>query len=258
MPQPRPIVLVTGATAGIGRAIAQRFITEGYRVIATGRRRDRLEALQNDLGGAEYVYPASFDIRDASAVETFWEALPEQWQPVEVLVNNAGLARGLDFFWEGKLSDWEEMIDTNLKGLLYISKVVAAHMIQQGGGFILNIGSTAAKESYPKGNVYAATKRAVESLTEGMRHDLMGTGVRAAALHPGLVNTEFGKVRFHGDEQKAAAAYRGMRPLTGEDVAEVAWYMASQPRHMTLSEVTLVPTAQVSSKTVHREEAEEE
>jgi NADP-dependent 3-hydroxy acid dehydrogenase YdfG len=247
-----PIALITGATSGFGRATAERFAASGWRVVATGRRAERLEELQQALGGPHVCYVAAFDIRDREATERFYAELPPSWKPIDLLFNNAGLARGMAPLDGGLVSDWEEMIDTNVKGLLYISRVVAADMRQRGSGHILNMGSTAAKEAYANGNVYCATKHAVDALTRCLRLDLLGTGVKVSAIHPGAAETEFSRVRFHGDDARAAKVYEGFQPLQATDVAEVVWFMANQPAHVNIADVVLMSTAQASARDIAR------
>jgi NADP-dependent 3-hydroxy acid dehydrogenase YdfG len=198
------------------------------------------------------VHTCALDVRDAFQVNVCFTDLPEEWKAVDVLVNNAGLARGLSNVQDGSLLDWEEMIDTNVKGLLYVTKALVPGMVARGGGQIINIGSTAAKEVYPKGNVYCATKHAVDALTRGMRMDLVGTGVRVGAVHPGMVNTEFSTVRFHGDKERANKVYDGFRPLLAEDVAQVVLYMAQAPSHLNVADILLLPADQASVTVVHR------
>jgi len=247
-----PIALITGATSGIGKACAHRFVQAGYRVIITGRRAERLQALQAELGGPAVAYVSAFDVSDAQAVEAFVNALPEAWHDISVLLNNAGLARGLHHLDEGYLSDWDEMIDTNLKGLLYVTRHIAPVMRAAGRGHIINVGSTAAKEVYPKGNVYCATKHAVDALTTGLRMDLVGSGIRVGAIHPGYVNTEFSTVRFHGDQQRADSVYDGFAPLTGENIADAVLYMVQSPAHVNIADLVIMPTSQASARDVAR------
>lgn len=250
--QVRGTVLISGTTSGIGRAAAIHFNTHGWRVIATGRRQDRLASLQAELG-SDRLLTRCFDVRNAAEVEQAIYTLPEDWKVIDVLINNAGLARGLDDVSSGELSDWDEMIDTNLKGLLYLSRTVVSGMIERKQGHIINIGSTAGKEVYLKGNVYCATKHAVDALTRGMRMDWIAYGIKVSALHPGYVQTEFSEVRFHGDRQQAAAVYEGFKPLDPEDVADVLLYMAQAPPHVNLADVLLLCSAQASAMITYRE-----
>lgn len=242
-------VLVTGATAGIGKAIAERFAKEGHRVIITGRRKERLENLSKALAAQFDVdaYPLTFDIRDRKQVKEALATLPEKWQKIDVLINNAGLAAGLNPIHEGRIDDWEQMIDTNVKGLLYISREVMPQMAERKSGHIINIGSTAGRETYPKGNVYCATKYAVDSLSKAMRTDLLPYGIKVTQIRPGLVETEFSLVRFKGDAEKAANTYKGFQPLKGEDIAEVTYYCTTLPAHVTVNDIEVTPTAQANS-----------
>lgn len=248
------IVFVTGATAGIGRSCVRAFAREGARVLFCGRRADRLDRLAGEVG-AEFGVPVHFftlDVRDLAAVNAAVAALPAEWAAIDVLVNNAGLSRGLDKLHEGSIADWEEMIDTNLKGLLYVSRAVIPGMVARGRGHIINIGSIAGHELYPGGNVYCATKFAVNALSRGLRLDLNGTPLRVSTVDPGLVETEFSVVRFHGDDARAAKAYQGLRALTPDDVAESVVFCAGRPPHVNISEMIIMPTAQASPTMVHR------
>lgn len=248
------VVFVTGASSGIGRACARAFAREGARLLLAARRIERLDRLApelRDLGSGE-VRTARLDVRSERDVSGMIAALPADWKRIEVVVNNAGLSRGLDPLHEGKLSDWNEMIDTNVKGLLHVDRAVLPHMIARGRGTIVHIGSIAGRQAYPGGNVYCASKSAVRALTEGLRLDLLGTGVRVSTVDPGMVETEFSEVRFHGDTERAAAVYRGTRPLTADDVAEVVVFAATRPPHVDLAEVLLLPTDQASATHVHR------
>ena len=248
-----PRAFVTGATAGIGRATALHLARAGFDVLVCGRRADRLAALAEEitrLGRAAHAL--TLDVRDAAAVQAALDALPAPWQQLDLLVNNAGLARGLHPIDQGLLSDWEEMIDTNLKGVLYVSRIVAGWMRAAGRGHIILVGSTAAKETYPNGNVYAATKHAIDALAKGMRMDLISAGVKVSAVHPGFVETEFSQVRFHGDADRARGVYQGFRPLSGDDVAAVITWMATAPAHVNLADVVVIPAAQASAMLTHR------
>lgn len=253
-----PIILITGATSGFGEATARRFAAEGWRVIITGRRKERLEALRKELEGLHgsldrpSIHALHFDVRDNAAVMAAIASLPAAWSAIDVLVNNAGLAAGLDPIQEGNVDDWERMLDTNVKGLLYVSRTVIPGMIARGKGHIINIGSTAGKEVYPKGNVYCASKHAVDALSKGMRQDLLPHGIKVTQICPGLAETEFSVVRFHGDEQKAKAPYQGLTPLKGEDIANLAWFAATLPPHVCINDLVVTPTAQASSMVVHR------
>lgn len=242
-------VLVTGATAGIGAAIADRFAKEGYRLIVTGRRKERLETISERLKH-EYqtdVFSLNFDIRSQEEVENAIDSLPEEWRTIDVLVNNAGLAAGMDPIHEAKIDDWERMIDTNVKGLLYISRKIMPQMTQRKQGHIINIGSIAGKQTYPKGHVYCASKHAVDSLSKAMRTDLLPYGIKVTQVRPGLVETEFSLVRFKGDEEKASKVYEGYQPLKPEDIAEVAYYSTTLPEHVVINDIEVTPTVQANS-----------
>jgi len=248
------IALVTGATSGIGEACAHVFARERYDLILTGRRADRLEKIAAQLI-AEYnvkVNVLEFDVRDRESVFAKLEELTEDWRKVNVLVNNAGLSQGLDPIQNGNIDDWETMIDTNIKGLLYVTKVVSNWMISNGFGHIINLGSIAGKEVYPNGNVYCASKYAVDALSKGMRADLLPYGIRVTAVHPGAVETEFSVVRFKGDEARAKKVYDGFEPLVAVDIAETIWFAASRPAHVNINELTIMPTAQASATNIFR------
>ncbi len=244
------VVLITGATSGIGRATARAFAKEGNRVIVTGRRAERLEALKAELEeefGAK-VCVVSFDVRDEQACNNLLSLLPEEFAEIDILVNNAGLASGLEHINEGASDDWNAMIDTNVKGLLYITRVVSNQMIARGkGGHIVNLGSTAGTQVYENGNVYCATKHAVHAISHGMRIDLLRHRIRVTEIRPGMVETEFSVVRFHGDKQRADGVYKGLKPLVGEDIAAAIVWATSQPEHVNIGEIVLTPTAQADS-----------
>ncbi|MCB2206712.1 MAG: SDR family oxidoreductase [Bacteroidetes bacterium] len=249
------ITLITGATAGIGLACAQRFAREGHDLIITGRRKERLEKIAADLRqetGVQ-VWPLSFDITLVNEVRNAIESLPHEWKKIEILVNNAGLAVGLNTVQEGVIDDWERMIDTNIKGLLYISRVVTPIMIEQGSGHVINIGSIAGKEIYPNGNVYCATKHAVDALSKTMRIDLVKYGIRVSQIAPGAVETEFSKVRFKGDTERAKSVYKGYIPLHADDVAEVTYYVTTLPKHVNINDLVVMPTAQASATIFNKE-----
>lgn len=250
----QPTVLITGASSGIGAACARAFASTGARLILLARRQERLAQLAAELQATGIqIYYDSLDVRDRTQVEATLMQLPAEWAEVDILVNNAGLSRGLDKLYEGSLEDWEEMIDTNVKGLLYMTRYLVPGMVARGRGQVINIGSIAGHQTYPRGNVYCATKAAVRVLTEGLKQDLLGTPVRVTTVDPGLVETEFSQVRFRGDEQRAAVVYQGLQALTPADVAEVVLFCASRPSHVNISEVLMMPTAQSSSTLVHRQ-----
>lgn len=242
--------MITGATSGIGEATARAFAQEGCKLIITGRRAERLAALKAELQEqyGTQIYVASFDVRDRAMCEAAVEALPDEFANIDILVNNAGLASGLEHLNEGALADWNAMIDTNVKGLLYITRVVSNRMIARGeGGHIINLGSTAGTQVYENGNVYCATKHAVHALSHGMRIDFLRHRIRVTEIRPGMVETEFSVVRFHGDQNRADNVYKGLKPLTGDDIAEAIVWAASQPAHVNISEIVLTPTAQADS-----------
>lgn len=244
-----PIALITGATSGIGRATALKMAGNQYDVIITGRREDRLAELRNDIQKSydARVHILTFDIRDRDAVEQAIDSLPDEWKNIRVLVNNAGLAAGLDHLQDGAIDDWERMIDTNVKGLLYITRKVAPMMIEKEDGHIINIGSMAGKEVYEKGNVYCATKHSVEALTKAMRIDMLKDNIKVTSISPGLVETEFSLVRFKGDKEKADKTYKGYTPLTGDDIADVVVFTVNMPAHVNLNNIEITPRAQANS-----------
>jgi 3-hydroxy acid dehydrogenase / malonic semialdehyde reductase len=246
------IALITGATAGIGEACAHTFAQHGYDLILTGRRMDRLEKLAHHLNDKYNVEIAvsSFDVRNREETVRSLESLPSQWRAVDVLVNNAGLSQGLDPINAGSYDDWDTMIDTNVKGLLYVSRIVSNWMITNGRGHIVNLGSIAGKEVYPNGNVYCATKHAVDALTKSMRIDLLQYGIKVTAVHPGMVETEFSEVRFKGDKDRAKKVYEGFEPLKAEDIADTIWYVASRPAHVNINDILIMPTAQATATNV--------
>jgi NADP-dependent 3-hydroxy acid dehydrogenase YdfG len=248
------IALITGATSGIGEACANVFARERYDLILTGRRMDRLEKLAAHLK-EEYnvnVTLLQFDVRDRDEVVKQLEALPDECKKVNVLINNAGLSLGLEPFQQGSYDDWDTMLDTNVKGLLYVSKVVANWMIENKFGHIINLGSIAGKEVYANGNVYCASKHAVDALNKAMRIDLLPHGIKVTAVHPGAVETEFSEVRFKGDKARAKKVYEGFEPLVAEDVAETIWFAASRPAHVNINELTVMPTAQSGGSNIFR------
>jgi NADP-dependent 3-hydroxy acid dehydrogenase YdfG len=248
------IALITGATAGIGEACAHVLARERFDLILTGRRTERLEKLAKQLNSEHNVEVAiaSFDVRDREEVIKNLEELPPEWKKVNVLVNNAGLSQGLDPINKGSYDDWETMIDTNIKGLLYVTKVVSNWMIGNGYGHIVNLGSIAGKEVYPNGNVYCASKHAVDALSKGMRIDLLSHGIKVTAIHPGAVETEFSLVRFKGNRERAKKVYDGFEPLVAMDVAETIWFAVSRPKHVNINELIVMPAAQANATTIFR------
>jgi len=245
------IVFITGSSSGIGAACARAFTAQGARLILCARRGEHLKKLVSDLKTDTYSFP--LDVRDPNQVEKQIQSLPADWSAIDILLNNAGLARGLSKLQEGDIQDWEEMIDTNIKGLLFITRAVVPGMVQRGKGDIINIGSIAGHEVYPAGNVYCATKHAVDALTKGLRLDLTGTPLRVSTVDPGLVETEFSLVRFHGDKQRAKSVYNGMQPLTPEDIADAVLYCVTRPAHVQIAEIIILPTAQRSATVVSRQ-----
>lgn len=248
------VILVTGATAGIGKATAETFAANGYNVILTGRRKDRLDKISMELS-VHYNIEAialNFDLRDSKEVQKNVDGLKDNWRKIDVLVNNAGLASGLGPIQDGLLDDWEKMIDTNVKGLLYMTRAVAPLMIENKKGHIINIGSVAGKEVYPRGNVYCATKHAVDALTKAMRIDFLPHGIRVTGICPGLVETEFSLVRYHGDAERAKKVYEGLAPLTASDIADAVYYAASRPPNVNISDMVITPLAQANAVNVIR------
>lgn len=246
------IILITGATSGFGEAMARRFAAEGWRVIISGRRRDRLDALSRVLDGLHgpVTRTLRMDVRDRAEVERAISSLPASWSNIDVLVNNAGLARGFATIQEGDPDDWDVMIDTNVKGLLYVTRAVVPAMVQRGAGHIINIGSTAGKDVYPKGNVYAATKFAVDALTKSMRLDLLEAGIKVTQVAPGAAETEFSEVRFHGDKARAEKVYEGFQPLSARDVADIVLHAASLPPHVCMNDIVVTALAQANSNAI--------
>lgn len=247
----KPVVLITGATAGIGEATAELFARNGYRLILTGRRQERLEALKNKL--KTDVLTLCFDVRNRNEVEENLGSLPEGWKEVDILINNAGLAAGLSGIQNGDIDDWERMIDTNLKGLLYVTRTIVPGMIERKkGGHIINVSSIAGKEVYPNGNVYCASKHGVDALSKAMRIDLVSYGIKVTNIAPGMAETEFSIVRFGGDTEKAEKVYSGLTPLYAEDIADVIYFAVTRPPHVTLNDIVIMPTAQASAAIVNR------
>jgi NADP-dependent 3-hydroxy acid dehydrogenase YdfG len=250
------IVFITGASSGIGAATALAFAAEGARLLLAARRADKLadvaaEAFQR---GAAAVHTFSLDVRNRASVEQAINALPAEWADIDVLVNNAGLSRGLEKLYQGKIEDWEEMIDTNIKGLLYVTRTVVPGMVQRGRGHVVNLGSTAGEVTYPNGAVYCGTKAAELAINDGLRQDLLGTPVRVTTINPGMVETEFSVVRFHGDTERAAKVYQGVQPLTPADVADAIVWAVSRPAHVNIARITLTPVQQANSLLFHRKD----
>jgi NADP-dependent 3-hydroxy acid dehydrogenase YdfG len=253
------LALVTGATSGFGLAIARRFAAEGARVVVTGRREDRLRTIARDLSAKHGVpvTPLVFDVRDRAAVEAALQGERDLLASLDIVVNNAGLAAGLDPVQSADPDDWDQMIDTNVKGLLWVTRAVLAGMIERRRGDVVNMGSVAGHQAYGGGSVYAATKFAVRAISEALRYDVLGTGVRVTNVAPGLAETEFSLVRFKGDEARAQSVYRGVRALTGEDVADAVAWAVTRPPHVDVQEILLMPTDQASVYALHRREPEE-
>lgn len=253
-PLKNTIVFITGASSGIGRSAAMKFAELGADILICARRTDRLSEIAKEIASRFSVRVHTFplDVRHQQEVEQSLTSLPVEWKKISVLVNNAGLSRGFDTIQEGKTSDWDEMIDTNVKGLLYVTRALLPGMIERKSGHIINIGSVAGRLVYPRGNVYNASKFAVRALNEGMKMDLLGTPIRVTTIDPGLVETEFSRVRFHGDTDRASAVYKGMTPLTPDDIADSIVWAAMRPAHVNISEIVLMPTDQASPTLVHR------
>lgn len=246
-------ILITGATSGIGEAAARIFAANKYNLIITGRRQERLEKLAEELRKQNIeVLTLCFDVRKSSEVEKSISSLQGNWKNIDVLINNAGLASGLGPIQNGELDDWEKMIDTNIKGLLYVTRAVTPLMIARNIGHIINIASLAGKDVYPNGNVYCATKHAVDALSRSMRIDLLPHGIKVTNIAPGLVETEFSVVRFHGDKERADNVYKGFQPLTAEDIADAIWYAASRPAHFCVNDMVLTPLAQANAYVVNK------
>ena len=244
--------LITGATSGIGRATATTLASQGFALILCGRREERLQELQSDLGSQTQVHTVKFDVRDREAVFQAISTLPKAFSTIDILINNAGNAHGLDPIDEGSMDDWDAMMDINVKGLLYVSKAVIPQMVERKSGHIINIGSTAGKEVYPNGNVYCASKHAVDAINQGMRIDLNAHGIRVGAINPGLVETEFSQVRFKGDDNRAEKVYQGFQPLLPQDIAELILFAVTRPSHVNIADLVVMPTAQASSTIVKK------
>lgn len=247
------IVLITGASSGIGAACAKVFANAGAKLILAARRLERLQELVelSDTTSSQF-HLLQLDVSDRSAVESAISNLPSAWSDIDILINNAGLSRGLDKLHEGDIQDWEEMIDTNIKGLLYLTRYVVPGMVKRDRGHVVNIGSIAGHQTYPRGNVYCGTKAAVRAISEGLKQDLLGTPIRVSSVDPGMVETEFSEVRFHGDSDRAKKVYQGVTPLTPDDVADVIFFCVTRPSHVNINEVILMPVDQASATLVNR------
>ena len=251
----KKIVLITGATSGIGESCARKFATNGFNLIITGRRKERLEALAKELKaetGVE-VLPLVFDVRNLAEVKEVLGNLPSGWENIDILINNAGLAVGMSHIQDGDTDDWERMIDTNVKGLLWVTRQISPGMAARGSGHIINVASIAGKEIYENGNVYCASKHAVDALSRAMRIDLLKDGVKVTNVAPGLVETEFSIVRFKGDNKKAEVPYKGLVPLTGNDIADVIYFCVSTPAHVNINDIVVMPSSQASSNHYYRQ-----
>lgn len=250
----RPVAIITGASAGFGRATAIALARNSYDVVITGRRSEKLDKVEEEIRSRTDadVLSLSFDIRDREAVQSACGKLTGKWEAIDVLVNNAGLAAGLSSIHEGSVDDWEQMIDTNIKGLLYITRLITPGMVKREKGHIINIGSIAGKEAYEKGNVYNASKFAIDGLTQAMRIDLVEYGIKVSAINPGAAETEFSLIRFKGDEDKAAQVYEGYTPLYAEDIAEAVLFVVSRPPHVNIDDLLIMPTAQARSRKIKR------
>lgn len=246
------IALITGATSGIGKASALTLAKMGYDIIATGRRADRLEELQQEMPQGVRFLPLVFDVRDREKVAEILGSLAPEWSAIDVLVNNAGNAHGMEPIQTGSLDDWDAMIDINVKGLLYVSKAIIPGMTERKLGIIINIGSIAGKEVYPNGNVYCGSKHAVDAITKGMRIDLNPFGIKVIGIHPGMVETEFSLVRFKGDEARADSVYKGFEPLLAQDIADIVEFVVNRPSHVVLADIVVLPTAQASATVVNK------
>lgn len=238
------IVFITGASAGFGESCARRFAKEGWWLILAARRRERLENLRQELGGKKHIHILALDVRDKKAIQKAADYLPESFRKIDVLINNAGLALGLEPSHTAKLNDWDTMVDTNIKGLLYCTRIILPGMMKRNRGHIINIGSTAGNWPYPGGNVYGATKAFVKQFSRNLRADLLGTQIRVTNVEPGMAKTEFSLVRFKGDASRAKKVYKGIEPLTGEDIAEVVFWVANLPQHVNINRIEVMPTGQ--------------
>jgi 3-hydroxy acid dehydrogenase/malonic semialdehyde reductase len=250
------VVFITGASAGIGAAAALAFAAEGAKLLLAARRAGRLSEIASraKAAGAPAVHSIDLDVRDHRAVQNAIDSLPPEWAEIDILVNNAGLSRGLDKVYMGKVEDWDEMIDTNIKGLLYVTRAVVPGMVVRGRGHVINLGSTAGELAYPNGAVYCGTKAAERLINDGLRQDVLGSPIRVTSVDPGMVETDFSLVRFRGDTERAAKVYKGVKPLTPEDVAEVIVWVAARPAHVNIARVLMTPVQQANSILFHREE----
>lgn len=248
-------VFITGASSGIGQACAEVLAKEGYHLLLCARRLNRLDVLKEKLTSTYpeiKIHTFELDVRDAEQVQNQIDGLPQEWKTIHVLINNAGLSQGLDLIQDGDIGDWDRMIDTNIKGLLYVSKAVIPLMDTENGAHIVNLGSIAGKEVYPNGNVYCATKHAVDALTKAMRIDLLSKSIKVTSIDPGMVETEFSEVRFHGDKERAKNVYSGVQPLTGTDIAETILFVITRPAHVNINDLLIMPTAQATGSIVNR------
>lgn len=248
----RKIALITGATSGIGKACALILAKNGYNIIATGRRAERLEELKQEMPNGIELLPLVFDVRDKETVFKLLNNLPENWKSIDLLINNSGNAHGMDPIQTGNIDDWDAMMDINVKGLLYVTKAIIPGMCERKSGTIINIGSIAGKEVYPNGNVYCGSKHAVDAITKGMRIDLNPFGIKVIGIHPGMVETEFSLVRFKGDADRAEKVYQGFEPLVAQDIAEIVEFVVNRPAHVVLADILVLPTAQASATLVNK------
>jgi len=246
------IALITGATSGIGRATAQLLAQNGISLVICGRRQERLDQLKQEWSELTAVHTLNFDVRDRKGVQNAISSIPDSFLPIDILINNAGNAHGLDPIHTGSADDWDAMMDINVKGLLYVTQAILPQMIEQKNGHIINIGSTAGKEVYPKGNVYCASKHAVDAINQGMRLDLNGMGIRVGAVNPGLVETEFSEVRFKGDTERASTVYQNYTPLKPKDIADIIWFALTRPPHVNIADLTVMCLDQASSTIVNK------
>lgn len=245
-------VFITGATSGIGMATAQLLAKNKFRLVLCGRRKERLVQLKKELGELSEVVTLQFDVRDREAVYSAIESLPEEFKNIDILINNAGNAHGLDAIQDGSIDDWDAMMDINVKGLLYVTKAILPKMIERNSGFIVNIGSTAGKEVYPRGNVYCASKYAVNAINKGMRIDLNKYNIRVSGIHPGLVETEFSDVRFKGDIERAKKVYQGYKALQADDIADIIYFVVTRPYHVSIEDLVVFPTAQATATIINK------